>query len=295
MLGRNGLSARSSKVNHTTIQSFFHLATRQTPHRHYYFISMAGGGDHKSGLLFGNTASDHGFIVVSMTGLGGTHGTSWSLKESHGPGPDGATCTSEATDYCYEDCNCEETGIACSDNCWWTTCKDSVQQVKEMLHWMLASFCIDIGTVFASGCSNGGMFLYELASDSNVSHYFAGMASFAGQPLNGFNHGPLHPMSFIGMWGVNDKLVPPLSNTEDPTKSFDTASPGWYYSTARNMTDKWGMDLNCGDRIEVSGRWRTGDFTQLNCTMAVGCMDGVNVVECLHPDGHVCPGQVHTS
>lgn len=58
--------------------------------------------------------------------------------------------------------------------------------------------------IWATGCSNGGMFLYELAHNSRTSNILAGIAPMVGLPHNGFNFGPSSPMSFIGMWGLRD-------------------------------------------------------------------------------------------
>jgi len=47
-------------------------------------------------------------------------------------------------------------------------------QVSALLDEILATNCVDASRVFATGVSNGGMFLYELATDSRTASRFAG-------------------------------------------------------------------------------------------------------------------------
>ena len=91
--------------------------------------------------------------------------------------------------------------------------------------------------IWATGCSNGGMFMYELARDPRTAPYLAGIAPTVGLPHNGFNFGPLEPMHFIGMWGLRDNTVPPIAAPADDG-SYDpdkTSQPfdGWFYTSAR--------------------------------------------------------------
>lgn len=65
----------------------------------------------------------------------------------------------------------------CADDCWWTTCKDSVQQTLDVLTKFTDDYCVDMDRIYASGCSNGGMFVYELANNEKSYAYFAGIAT----------------------------------------------------------------------------------------------------------------------
>lgn len=71
----------------------------------------------------------------------------------------------------YQDCNNE-----CADKCWWTTCKDSVQQTLEVLEDFLDDHCVDMNRIYALGWSNGGMFTYELANDERTAKYLAAIS-----------------------------------------------------------------------------------------------------------------------
>ena len=97
---------------------------------------------------------------------------------------------------------------------------DVLERIEQLL-------CINTSSVWASGCSNGGQFLFELASDTRIAGQIAGIFPAVGLPHNGFNKPPASPMHIFGMWGSNDIIVPPLSNTDDPGKSYDTQNNGW--------------------------------------------------------------------
>lgn len=58
---------------------------------------------------------------------------------------------------------------------WWTTCQDSVGQTAELLAELERSLCFDPRRVYATGVSNGGVFLYELAISRLASSFAAFM------------------------------------------------------------------------------------------------------------------------
>lgn len=95
---------------------------------------------------------------------------------------------------------------------------------------------------------------------------------------------------FIGMWGTNDTTVPYLSNTNEPDKARDTAYDGWFYSTARNTTDRWAEDNAC-DR-DTGPRSLSNEYDLEQFQDDVACVTwndcDANVVECVFRGGHVC-------
>mmetsp|Transcript_24876 Transcript_24876/g.43497 ORF Transcript_24876/g.43497 Transcript_24876/m.43497 type:complete len:429 (+) Transcript_24876:171-1457(+) len=226
-----------------------------------------------------------GFITLSMTGLESDSGLpSWNgIGSTTSPGPQGPTCEAGAVDYCYADCG------NCTDNCWWTTCKDSVAQVLEVWDAVEGALCVDADRAWAAGCSNGGMFTFELAADPRAAGRLAGTAPLVGLPHPGLWGGPAAALHLAGFWGARDRTVPPLGNTGDPGVSVSSGGGGgWFYATARAATDAWGRVLGC----DPAGRaptadWGMGDYQRLaNCTALPGC--GVSVVECIFDGGHWC-------
>jgi hypothetical protein len=64
-----------------------------------------------------------GFVSMAMTGMGGPNNyNSWRFAgTTESPtGPAGRVCNIDTEWECFEDCG------ACTDSCWWTTCKDSI-------------------------------------------------------------------------------------------------------------------------------------------------------------------------
>jgi len=119
---------------------------------------------------------------MAMTGIGGWGKEGWNFFGStESPGPEGPICNPMDEDYCYEDCG------TCTDKCWWTTCKDSVEQTMDVLNYVLDNYCVDMSMVWATGCSNGAMFLYSLARDPRIKDLLAGIAPMVGSPHYGFD------------------------------------------------------------------------------------------------------------
>lgn len=242
-----------------------------------------GGSSTSCGSACSTHFTDHGIITVSLSGYGG----SWNgVGTTASPGQDGATCTPNATDYCYDDCG------SCADNCWWTTCKDSVDQTLQVLNKVESELCINPAQIWAMGCSNGAMFMFELAADPRIASRLAGVFPVVGQPHNGFNVPPaVGGINLMGFYGLQDTTIPPLSNTDDPTKSFDTASPGWYFNTARNVTSLWAQYGGC-DGWEFTSNWSIAQYADsdgLSCVRATDCNDAnLEIIECLFDGGHTC-------
>ena len=239
------------------------------------------GGSANSCGNFCTELTSNGIMYASMTGMGGPDDSnSWAGSGSiNSPGPDGAICENAAgaprlNDYCYKDC-----GSSCTDSCWWTTCTDSVGQVVDMLDYLERLFCVDASAVWVAGSSNGGMFTFELADDSRMAGRIAGIVPSIGLPHNGFNNGPLlTSIHMFGFWGLNDNAVPPLSNTDDPTKSQDNTAEHWYYSTARNTTDLWAARARCSPRVNYTS-YGIANRANLACTTTPDCESGAVLVE----------------
>ena len=208
----------------------------------------------------------------------------------------GPICESTAVSYCKQyknyGCDCSE-----ADNCWWTTCYDSVAQAMDVLDQVEQDICIDKNQIWAAGCSNGGMFTFDLASDSRSAPRIRGIIPIVGLPHYGFSNGPAFDhLAMFAMWGESDTTVPPISNTDDPEKTLDTANKkgGWYYTAASKVMEDWTEGNGCvgsgqdslaeGDDYGIKS---IDSFT--SCTQ--GCSereDGVRVIGCLFDGGHIC-------
>jgi len=253
------------------------------------------GGDYTScGKRCQSEAADRGFVSVAMTGYGPKNYNSWRHGGSaSSPGPKGPTCTTTVRSYCDKYSN---SGCDCSnaDNCWWTTCFDSVQQTLAILDEVEQNLCVDLDQIWAAGCSNGGMFTFELASDERSAPRLAGIIPIVGLPHYGFSTGPMvKGIHMMGWWGSKDTTVPPISNTNNPDKTLDTSSNGWYYTSASKVMSDWTSGNGCagtGQDPVVDTDWFIGsDESNLSCTL--GCsekLDSVRVVGCIFDGGHIC-------
>lgn len=82
--------------------------------------------------------------------------------------------------------------------------------------------CVDLDRIWASGCSNGGMFTHELARDSRTARFLRGIAPIVGLPHWGYSSGPLvEGISYFGMFGVDDGTVPPVTNSDTPNLTVE--------------------------------------------------------------------------
>jgi poly(3-hydroxybutyrate) depolymerase len=259
----------------------------------------------------------NGYIVASPLGFddNGTALTSWNgVGTVASPGPNGRTCydpTNAFAGMCYRSCG------SCADSCWWTTCEDSVAQVRMLLDELSRALCFDTLSVFASGVSNGGMFLYELAR-SDLANAFAGFMPVVGSPHWGFNAGPARaPVPFFGTWGRADTTIPSVPNLYapghpgDPDATLDTSyhplsQGGWLFTSARAVSSRWALANGCDGASANASSATPGtgcaDGDQA-CEIArvhgadceywrTGCAGGASVVACLHPLGHLVPAWV---
>jgi hypothetical protein len=207
-----------------------------------------GEGELRSWHGFGSTNSSTDYLknAYDWTDVAG-------CDESAQAAENGRTCNLDAyAVQCYDDCNDE-----CLDSCWWTTCQDSVAQTIGVLKNFMEQFCIDETMIWATGCSNGGMFLYELAHDERSASLLAGVAPMVGLPHYGFNFGPLYNMSFFGSWGLSDDVVPPKESASDlgcqlPCRTSE--SEGWFFTSSKCTTGKW------AEVMELEKYEDVGDF-----------------------------------
>ena len=151
------------------------------------------------------------------------------------PGPRGPTCADGSPNFCYYD-SCGQ----CEDGCWWTTCDDTVATVLEVLDEVLDRVCVDLDRVWAAGCSNGGMMVYEVLADARAAGRFAGGLPMVASPHAGFQTLPTTPAHLIGLWGATDTTIPTVSNTEWPDVSVDTMYDGGWYDAAERTSSSAG-------------------------------------------------------
>jgi polyhydroxybutyrate depolymerase len=229
---------------------------------------------------FSNHADEHGYVVAYPQGTGfeanGMTITSWNdLGCNSSPGPEGPICTDQADDYptppeCGEPSECD-----------WCSCYDDVGFIAALLDELEATLCVDLDRVFATGISNGGMFVHRLGCD--LPDRFAAIAPVAGTIAKGFNcaPGPSPKISMINIYATRDTSVP-----------FDgvPASDGFMYTPTSQVLDAWAAAGSQGCSAEDSLYPTSRDGVQdLECIQRANCETGAEVVDCAWNGGHDWP------
>jgi polyhydroxybutyrate depolymerase len=221
-------------------------------------------------------ADKHGYITVypestSFHNKFGTH-TSWNdLSCSASSGPEGPTC-SGSLGWPYPP-ECGEAG-----DCVWCTCHDDLAYVHKLLGELEDTLCIDLDRVYATGISNGAMFVHRLGCD--MADRFAAIAPVAGTLAKGFNCAPgtSTPLSIMHIYGSVDKNVP-----VDGSESDD----GYFYVPLDDVMDAWASAASQGcDDIETPYPTSGDGKMQWECAQRADCATGSEVVSCSFMGGH---------
>jgi len=185
---------------------------------------------------------------------------------------------------------CTPTGGG-DNTCRWSHCEDDIAFVLAMIDDVGNYAKIDDSKIFASGHSNGAMFMYEIASDPRSANVFSAVAPAAGSPHNGFNRGsPNANMRYINFAGTQDNYVYPYPNVaSDPTEAYGTQY-GWRYSAWDNTTNLWasqkGLSLSSRENLAIS-------TPGLSCQgWSVGSAEEASVATCFYEGSHSSPDNV---
>jgi len=229
---------------------------------------------------FSRHADEKGYVVAypQATGfeVGGNLITSWNdLACNASPGPQGSTCTEGAVDY--------PTPPECGEprECDWCSCYDDVGFVSALLDELERTVCVDLDRVFATGMSNGAMFVHRLGCD--LSDRFAAIAPAGGTLPRGFNcaPGPSPKTSIINFFGVRDRVV-----SQDGTP----ASDGFLYTPSSQVMAAWAgpKSQQCSSIISPYPTSKDG-ILDFECIQHANCANGAEVVDCRWNGGHDWP------
>jgi beta-galactosidase len=229
---------------------------------------------------FSQHADEHGYVVVYPQGssfeAGGQLITSWNdLACNASPGPEGPTCTEGAFDYPTPP-ECGEPG-----ECDWCSCYDDVGFIVSLLDELEATLCIDLDRTFATGMSNGAMFVHRLGCD--LSDRIAAIAPNGGTLARGFNCAPgsSPKISMMNIYGTRDTTVP-----YDGTPAKD----GFMYTPTAKVLDAWASSESQGCTSEDSPYPTSRDgVLDFACIQRAGCATGAEIVDCSWDGGHDWP------
>jgi len=229
---------------------------------------------------FSRHADANGYVVAypQATGfdVGGMMVTSWNdLACNASSGPEGSICTEGAFDYptppeCGEPSQCD-----------WCSCYDDVGFIEALLDELESTLCIDLDRVYATGISNGGMFVHRLGCD--LPDRFAAIAPVSGTIAKGFNCAPgsERPVAMMNIYATRDRTVP-----------FDgtPAEDGFLYTPTTEVMDLWASDAcqNCSEQARPYPTSKDG-VEGFRCIERGDCAAGVELVDCAWDGGHDWP------
>jgi len=231
------------------------------------------------GSSYDGQAESYGMILVYLQGMGdGGCGTGWNTIA---PGQDiSDTCTSPTLSgtCCYDSCSSSQ----CRNNdrgCRWATCHDDVAFTQGVLDAMRSTF--NIGDVYLTGGSNGGMFAHTLMT--TMPGTFKGVVPVYGLPL-------------VGQWELGSNGVPSaLASTSvmyfhgnnDRTIPVDGGyAGGWNYVSAAEAMDKLADNAGCGSSMSSWSTPYDGGRRNIRCEKKNNCPAGVTIGLCLYNGGH---------
>jgi len=169
--------------------------------------------------------------------------------------------------------------------CDWTTGYDDVGFVASLLEQVSNEVCIDQTRTYLYGCSNGGMFLHQLAQ--SLPNRFAAIASeCGGKPHAGWAKqlpGGSSPISMTLITGDEDTTIPPRPpQTEEEKQGWD----GYFYAdnvTTLAVYQSHNRCQNANPRpydTEYNGKG-------MLCTeVGYDCQGGASVTSCVFHGGH---------
>jgi polyhydroxybutyrate depolymerase len=236
--------------------------------------SSTGMSDHADG---------HGYVVAypqSTSFRGDLNGmrevTSWNdLACNASPGPDGPTCADDSDPYpCPPECG--ECGP-----CNWCTCHDDLGFIDALLDSLESSLCLDRDHIYATGMSNGGMFVHRLGCDR--AERFAAIAPVAGTLAKGFNCAPGRSprISLMHIHGTEDGVV-----RLDGSRSDD----GYLYTPVDEALEAWAGADSQGCAAGTTPYPTPADGKRaLRCEQRDDCRSGAEVVSCSWSGEHNWP------
>ncbi len=241
------------------------------------YTGTAAGEEQYTGLS--RHADEHGYVVVYPQGTGFTVDggqliTSWNdLAGSLSSGPQGPICSDTADYYAYPP-ECGE-----PKPCVWATCHDDLDFVERLLDRLEAELCVDLDRVYATGMSNGGMFVHRLGCD--MTDRFAAIAPVGGTLARGFNCAPEVPLAMMNIYGSGDAYV---------SQRGDMSSDGYFYTGAEDVLEKWADRRSQGcDGASTPYPTSQDGVLGLACVQRANCSTGAGVVHCTWDGAHDWP------
>jgi len=230
---------------------------------------------------YDDAASNHGYIMVYLQGLGdGGCGTGWNTVAKGQDISD--TCEDPLAmsgSCCYT--SCENEGC-CSDSnrgCRWATCADDVKFTQEVINAM--GNMVQYGDIFSTGESNGGMMQHNLMT--SLPSTFKAFVPVYGLPLVGqWEVGSstgvpqsLQGTSVLYMHGRSDQVIPYKGGW----------AGGWNYVSEMDAMKALASINGCSSTASAWSTPYDGLNSHTSCVKMDDC-NGVTIAECLYDGYH---------
>ena len=262
-----GLSNGTYTMPHNGITRTFRLYVppgykQNVPARMVVMFHGWGGNEDEflGDTVVTSEAGARGYILVAPRGLGAglpdNSKNSWTFRGSatgldgddvnaKNPGDRSAICDAAMTpDYRYPSCKAGSARNSCS----WTQCQDDdVDFTLALVRHIETKLCIDTAHVYASGGSNGGMFVWELGQNPLSAPTFRAIAPVIGLPHRAYLGGPgkRERMPVILITGLADPVVPPGAWDEAAFTTTSNGNDRFYYTGATAITRSWAAAAHC--------------------------------------------------
>jgi len=226
---------------------------------------------------FPTVANKENFIFIRPIGMqdGQKDCPSWNVG---GAGNTDVCVAKDTTDYEYT--SCKTTGQTGDCNCY--TCYDDVKMFSDLMTSLSDELCIDEDLIFASGSSNGGMFLYPLAAglaDRNLSPQLRAIAPYYGAFFAGLENVPstLKGTSVFAHHGLKDTEVPAGGGEADD---------GWLYTNIDTTLGDYASINGCSSSQSKITTAYDGRQKFKGCYEHLGCSGDARVLRCNFNEDH---------
>jgi len=234
--------------------------------------------DYESDWNFASVGDKQNYILVRPKGMADysdADGVSWNVL--HGGRTD--VCDGKRADE-YEYTSCKTAGQTGPCNCY--TCYDDVKMFSDLMTGLMGELCIDENLVFATGGSNGAMFLYPLASQlqhRGLQPKLRAIAPFYGAFLKNMQDvpGSLAGTSVFHSHGTRDTNIPVQGGESDDY---------YYYVPVDETLGEYASVNGCASKQTAiqTAYDKSPRFT--GCHEYLGCSSGARVVRCNFNEAH---------
>jgi len=231
---------------------------------------------------FSEVGNEKGYITVRPKGMSDCIGSTTkddSLSWNMDAGGRTDICKArDVTAWQYRSCKT----IGREGPCNSYTCYDDVWFVSQLIKTLDQNMCVDTARIYATGSSNGAMFLFPLAAqliERKLGPRLAGIAPWYGSPFRNMLDVPagLSLTPIMLSHGIRDTEIPIDSRESDD---------GYYYTPMSESLDAYAKVNGCGTSTESVTTPYDRKPKLAGCQQHTHCPRGGNVMFCQFHAAH---------